>query len=306
MPQGSTEIRHPASEGLHQLPGEQVLARLLDAQAEALGAVRASLADLDRAAEAGAQAIRSGGMMAYAGAGSSGLMALSDALELAGTFGIPPSQTPVLFAGGAGTLLAMTGAVEDDENSAEADVERAGLGAGDLLVAVSASGTTPYVLAAVRAAQARGAKVMGVANVAGSPLLRLAELPVLLDTGPELVAGSTRMGAGTAQKAALNMFSTLVGIRLGHVHDGYMVNVVADNAKLRDRARRMVQAISGRDEDTSARALDRTEGRVKPAVLIALGASEEEAENALRDSEGRLDAAIERCTNQITTTGRAP
>ena len=235
-----TEARHPASPGLHLRGDKAVLADLLAAQTAALAALHPALSAIARLAEAGAEVLGRGGKFGYAGAGSSGLMALADALELPGTFGIAPDRVPVLFAGGTDALLHMTGAVEDDPNLALADLDRAGLNQGDMLVILSASGTTPYALVLAKAAAARGVRVAGIANVPGSPLLGQAEIAVLLDTGPEVVSGSTRMGAGTAQKAALNLMSTLIGIKLGHVHDGYMVNVVADNAKLIDRAARIV------------------------------------------------------------------
>ena len=174
-------------------------------------------------------------------------MALADAMEIAATFGIPASQTPVLFAGGVATLLDHSGATEDEADQAVADLRAAGLAAGDVVICVAASGTTPYTVAVAEAARAAGATVVGIANVAASRLLALADIPVLLDTGPEVVAGSTRLGAATAQKIALNLISTLAGIRLGHVHDGYMVNVVAANAKLRDRAARIVAALAATD-----------------------------------------------------------
>lgn len=294
MAEGSTEARHPGSAGLHAAGGAEVLTRLLDAQAEALQAVRPAIPALERVAGAAADALRAGGKLAYAGAGSSGLMALSDCLELAGTFGLPPDRTPMLFAGGAAALLHMTGAVEDDPALARADFAAAGLGAGDIVLCVSASGSTPYTLEVAALARAAGVTVAGVANVAGSALLGAADLPVLLETGPEIVTGSTRMGAATAQKAALNLLSVLVGIRLGHVHDGYMVNVVADNAKLRDRAARIVAALSGCGIGAACAALDETGGAVKPAVLVARGRSAAEAAGDLTESRGHLAPWLER------------
>jgi N-acetylmuramic acid 6-phosphate etherase len=289
----STESRHPDAQGLQDRPAEAVLARLLAGQRAATGAVEAAIPAIAKAAEAAAEAVAGGGKLAYAGAGSSGLMALADALELHGTFGILVDRTPVLFAGGAAALLAMTGAVEDVAEHGARDVRAAGLGAGDVMIAVSASGTTPYTLAAVEAARARGVKVVGIANVAGSRLLELSYVPVLLDTGAELVAGSTRMGAGTAAKIALNMLSTLMGLKLGHVHDGFMVNVVADNAKLKARAARIVAAISGADAEVSAAALEACGGAVKPAVLVAAGAADRaEAEARLAESNGQLGPAL--------------
>lgn len=289
MAERTTEARHPSSEGLHAVPAAEALARLLGAQERALGSVRAALPALERAgARLVAALSRPGGRMGYAGAGSSGLMALSDCLELAGTFGIAPDRTPMLFAGGAGSLLHMTGAVEDDPASAAADLARSGLRAGDAVICVSASGATKYTLEVARLAAAAGVGVIGIANVADSPLLRMAEVAVLLDTGPEVVAGSTRMGAATAQKVALNMLSVLVGIGLGHVHDGFMVNVVADNAKLRDRAARIVSALSGADSAASHAALAATMGAVKPAVLVARGLRPEAAARELLRTGGHL------------------
>lgn len=287
-----TEARHPASTDLHRVSGGEVLSRLLDAQAAAVTSIRPALPMIEAAADAGAAALRAGGKMAYAGAGSSGLMALADCLELAGTFGIPPRATPMMFAGGTDALLHMTGGVEDDPTLAEADFARADLHKGDVVICLSASGGTPYTLVIARAAQAAGVIVVGIANVPNAPLLSLSDIPILLETGPEVVNGSTRMGAATAQKVALNMMSVLVGIRLGHVHDGYMVNLVADNAKLIDRAARMVAALSGRDMAAARDALSRTGGAVKPAVLIAAGATPEQAAAALQDSEGALGPAL--------------
>ena len=288
MAERSTEARHPGSAGLHTASGAEALTRLLDAQAAALEAVRPAIPALERVAEAAANALRAGGKLAYVGAGSSGLMALSDCLELAGTFGIAPDRTPVLFAGGAAALLHMTGAVEDDPALARADFAAAELRAGDVVLCLSASGSTPYTMEIAALARTAGVTVAGIANVAGSALLRAADLPVLLETGPEIVTGSTRMGAATAQKAALNMLSALVGIRLGHVHDGYMVNVVADNAKLRDRAARIVCALSGADTETARAALETTGGAVKPAVLVARGRTAAEAAEDLTNSRGHL------------------
>lgn len=287
-----TEALHPLSSGLHLAPADLVLARALSAQKAALSAIDPALPDLETAAEAAAEAIRSGGKLAYAGAGSSGLMALADCLELLGTFGIPTDRTPMLFAGGADALLKMTGGVEDDPALAAADFARAGLGKGDALIAVSASGSTPYTLAVCDLAARAGVRIVGIANVPDSPLLQAAEIPVLLDTGPEIVAGSTRLGAATAQKVALNLISVTLGVLLGHVHDGMMVNVIADNAKLRDRAARIVAQVAGVDTGVARVALNRTNGAVKPAVLVARGAAPETALARLVAAKGHLAEAM--------------
>lgn len=289
----ATEHRHPSAGGLHRLTPEDALSHLLEAQLASATCLRVALPALARAAAVAAAALERGGKLAYAGAGSSGLMALADCLELAGTFGIPPARTPILFAGGAAALLHMTGGVEDDPALAAADLQAAGLRAGDAVVCVSASGTTPYTLAVARGAQLLGGQVVGLANVPGSALLSLADVAVVLDTGAEVVSGSTRMAAGTAQKIALNLFSTLVGMTLGHVHDGYMVNVQADNAKLRDRAARMVAAIAQATPEAARAALDQSGGAVKPAVLIAAGAAPQQAAALLDCHAGRLAPALE-------------
>lgn len=293
MAERSTEARHPAAQGLHARPAPAVLEALLAAQVDALAALRPALPMLERAAETAAQVLRAGGKLGYAGAGSSGLMALADCLELAGTFGLPPARTPMLFAGGTAALLHMTGSVEDDPALALADLDRAALGQGDMLLVLSASGSTPYALAVAGAARKRGVVVAGFANVAGARLFDHADIAVLIDTGPEVISGSTRMGAATAQKVALNLLSVLVGIRLGHVHDGYMVNLVADNAKLVDRAARIVAAVAQVPREAAEAALAQTAGAVKPAILVARGHNPESARAALEDSGGHLAALID-------------
>lgn len=288
MDQRRTESRHDHSDGLHARDGMVVLDQILTAQIAALQSLRPAMGQIRAAADAATQALRRGGKMGYAGAGSSGLMALADCLELPGTFGIAPQQVPMMFAGGAEALLHMQGGVEDDPALALADLDRSGLGVGDVVLCLAASGGTPYTLAIARQAQAQGVVVVGFANVDASPLLRLADIPVLLDTGPEIISGSTRMGAGTTQKVALNMLSVLVGIGLGHVHDGYMVNVVADNAKLIDRAARIVEHVAGVTPEAARHALSQSGGAVKPAILIAKGASPAQAARALRESDWHL------------------
>ncbi len=288
MSQSSTESRHPASTGLHALSARNALTALLDAQILAVEALRPALRDLELAADAAAQSLRAGGRVGYAGAGSSGLMALADCLELAGTFGLTRESTPMMFAGGTEALLHLRGSVEDDPELAIADLDASGLMAGDVLLCLSASGSTPYALAIAHEARARQVTVVGLANVAGSPLLKMADIPVLLETGAEVVSGSTRMGAATAQKVALNMLSVLIGTRLGHIHDGYMVNVVADNIKLIDRAARIVAAVGDVGRAAADEALRLTGGQVKTAILVARGMTPEGALAALQKSDGHL------------------
>lgn len=293
MAERRTESRHVLSSGLHAASGSDVLSRILANQHGAVAALAPAFPQIARAAEAGAEALRRGGKMGYAGAGSSGLMALADCLELPGTFGISPDRVPMLFAGGVAALLHMEGGVEDDPDLALADLDRAGLGKGDVVLCLAASGRTPYTLTIAHAAKARGAVVVAISNTAEAELFAKADVSVLLDTGPEIVTGSTRMGAGTAQKIALNMMSVLIGIHLGHVHDGFMVNLIADNMKLLDRAARIVGAVSGADHPTAQAALKQTDGAVKSAILVAKGMSRAEAETALSRTGGHLAPLLE-------------
>jgi N-acetylmuramic acid 6-phosphate etherase len=240
--------------------------------------------------------MRAGRHLHYAGAGSSALMACADGLELHGTYGIDPARIHLLMAGGLPVDARMPGDTEDD---ADAGTQAAtAIGAGDVVIAVTASGATPFAVAVARSAQARGAQVIAIANNAGAAIFAHADVAIALMTPPEVIAGSTRMGAGTAQKTALNMISTLAGIRLGQVHDGMMVGVVADNAKLRLRAAGMVASIADVSDAAARTALDAAGGRVKPAVLIALGLDMDRAQALLNDTGQNLRAALARMTTR--------
>jgi N-acetylmuramic acid 6-phosphate etherase len=278
-----TEQVHRHAAGLDVQPPETVLRLLAEAQAEAASVVASATKSIAKAAARAAQVLAGGGRIAYAAAGSSGLMALADALELPGTFGIARDRIEILLAEGAQNLLDFPAGPEDDETQAARDVAHAGIGKGDCLIALSASGSTPYAVTALKAAQAAGAATIGIANNEGAPLLGLADIAILLPTPPEIIAGSTRMGAATAQKIALNMMSTLMAIHLGHVHDGQMVNLHAGNKKLRSRAARIVAAISGRSDDEAQHYLEAGGGSVKAAVLLAAGAADVGAAQRLLD-----------------------
>jgi N-acetylmuramic acid 6-phosphate etherase len=288
-----TEERHSQAEGLDLRTDSDILALLAGAQAEAAKSVGAAATDIARGAALAAEAIRTGGRLIYAAAGSSGLMALADALELPGTYGIARDQIVVLLAGGQEALVDMRGGPEDDGDAARASVEALSPTPRDCLIAVTASGQTPFPLAAARAARQVGARAIGVANNRGAALFDLVDVGICLETPPEVIAGSTRMGAGTAQKIALNMLSTLMAIRLGHVHDGYMVNLIADNAKLRVRARGIVSSVTGATAEEADAALAASGGAVKSAILIAGGAgSLEAATRLLAMHEGHIRPSL--------------
>ncbi|MCJ8517735.1 N-acetylmuramic acid 6-phosphate etherase [Pseudorhizobium tarimense] len=272
MSRTATEARHGDAEGLDARPSHEILALLAQGQQAASKAVDAAIPAIDDAASLASQALRSGGKLVYVGAGSSGLMAMADALELPGTYGIAKTQITILLAGGVASLSDLAGSPEDDVEQAKRDA--AAITADDCVLCVSASGSTPYVVAVAEAARQRGAKVVALANNPGAKLFASADVSILLQTPPEVIAGSTRMGAGTAQKIAFNMLSTLVGVKLGHVHDGHMVNLHPDNEKLRIRAARMVSEIAGVGVDEASRHLEKASGSVKIAVLLARGAAD--------------------------------
>lgn len=278
---------------IDRLAPDDAVAALVEAQQRAAAAVSAAVTPIRLAAEQVATTIGAGGRVAYCGAGSSGLMALADALELPGTFGIARDRAVTLLAGGLASLSDLAGGYEDDFEAGAGDARAAGIEAGDCLIAVAASGRTPYALGAAEAAGAAGAAVVAITNNAGAPLLAMADIPILLETPPEPLAGSTRLGAGTAQKIALNAISTMAGVLLGHVHDGMMVNLRADNAKLRERAARIVGAIADVDEAEARTALEACGGLVKPAVLVASGAAgRDDAERRLGLAGQNLRAAL--------------
>ena len=293
MPPAKTEERRDNAKGLDVMRPELTLRLLAAGQQEAVRSVEQAIEPISAAARLAADSLASGGRLAYAGAGSSGLMAMADALELPGTYGIAREQIVILIAGGAESLTDLAGGYEDDMELARADVRNAGIGAGDCLISVSASGSTPYAVAAADEAGQRGARVIGMANNAGAPLLLNADVSILLETPPEVVSGSTRMGAGTAQKIAFNMLSTMVGIHLGHVLDGHMVNLRADNIKLRGRAIRIVSDITGIGAAEADRLLGLAAGSVKLAILLASGARDiAHAEDALERADQNLRRAI--------------
>ncbi len=266
-------------------PAEEALAAMLDSQGMALFAVRQAIPALAAAVAAASGRLRQGaGRLVYAGAGASGRLAVQDGVELYPTFGWPHERLATLVAGGDAALTRSVEGAEDDEAAGRAAAEALRLGPTDVLLAVAASGGTRWTCAVQVAARQAGALTVGLANNAGSPLLLGAEHPVLLATGPEFLPGSTRMAAGTAQKVALNLFSTRLMTELGRVYRGLMVNVVASNAKLVARAQRIVAALAGVSEEAAADAYAAAEGDIKLAVLMLDGLERPAA-------QARLDAA---------------
>lgn len=282
----ATEDASPRYTTIETWPTAALMDALLENQLAAAAALRTALPALTAAADAAAHRLRNGGCLAYIGAGTSGRIAAQDGAELPPTFAWPRDRLRIIVAGGPAALIEAAEGAEDDTEAALRDTS--GLGPADVLVALAASGATPYTLAGLTHATAAGTLTIGIANSPGAPLLRAATHPVLLPTGPEPVAGSTRLGAGTAQKMALNLFSTAVMIRLGRVYRGRMVAMMATNAKLRRRAIRMVAELAPCPPDQAVTALHEAGGDLRHALLIARGSTPAEAAAGLAAAGGNL------------------
>jgi N-acetylmuramic acid 6-phosphate etherase len=271
----------------------EILDGMIEGQFAAVSAVREARFQLERAALALGSHLKDEGLLVYVGAGTSGRLAVQDGVELPPTFNWPQDRLLLLIAGGDDALLRSIEGAEDDIERAVRGVRHNAISAKDAVIAVSASGTTPFTLASMREAKARGALTIGVANNRAAPILTEADYPILLDTGAEPIAGSTRMKAGTAQRIALNALSSLLMIRLGRVHEGLMVDVQAVNKKLVRRSEEMLLRLSGRTREEVGQALQTANGNVKLAVLLLRGCNLERASALLAMTDGNLRAALE-------------
>ena len=288
----ATEGASERYRGLDTWAPPAILAALWEAQVAAVAAVGPALPQIEAAVEAALARLRRGGRLVYAGAGTSGRIGVQDGAELPPTFNWPEERRVLLMAGGP---AAFTRAVENAEDDAQAGIDAIGahgVGVDDVVIGIAASGSTPFTQACLVAARGRGALTVAVANSAHGTILVAAECPILVETGGEVIAGSTRLKAGTAQKVVLNLFSSLLMVRLGHVHDGLMVDMVARNEKLRQRAVRMLRSISGASADAAREALVVSDGRVKTAVLVLRGLTAVAAEESLGRHGGSLRAAL--------------
>lgn len=296
-----TEARHEATRDLDVRPPEATLAAIVDGQAAAIEAVREALPALSEAARGLEARIARGGRLIYAGAGTSGRLAVQDAAELPPTFGF--DRTVVLLAGGAEAGSAAREGAEDDRTAAAQDVADAAVGPDDALIGIAASGATPYTREAVLRARERGAFTVAIANNPDAPLLAEADVGILLDTGPEVLTGSTRMAAGTAQKAALNALSTVVLVRSGGAYENLMVGMRPVNEKLRARAARIVTEATGADEATARAALGACGDRIRDAIVVVrTGMAPDQARRRLEAAGERVRTVLE----QAGAPSRAP
>jgi N-acetylmuramic acid 6-phosphate etherase len=288
----ATEDVDPRFVDLDAWPLPLAIEAMWDGQMAAVAAVRTALPSIAAATAAAAERLRGKGRIVYVGAGTSGRVAVQDGTELGPTFNWPAERLLYVMAGGDTALLHSIEGAEDDSADGETRMDKAAIEAADVVIGVSASGTTPFTVAALKRARARGALTIGIAGNASSPLLRASEHALLLETGSEVLAGSTRMKAGTAQKVALNLISTGIMIAHGRIYKGLMVDMQTSNAKLKRRAVNIVARLALCDEAKAAEAMGASGGNIKAAVLVALGRTAHDANAALAKAGGNLRKAI--------------
>ncbi|SFU02582.1 N-acetylmuramic acid 6-phosphate etherase [Pseudovibrio denitrificans] len=289
-----TEQRSSRYAGLETWGTDEVLKALLGGQMQALNAVWAALGELETAVDATAQRLKAGeGRLVYVGAGTSGRLGVLDGIELIPTFGWPEERLIYGLAGGEAGLLRPQEGAEDSVEAGRNFVIEHKVGVQDVVLGLAASGTTPFTRAAIQTARASGALTISLANNPQSPLLADAEHEVLLRTGAEVLAGSTRLSAGTSQKAALNLFSTALMVRLNKVYRGYMVDMQLTNDKLDQRAKDMVVSLTGCSQEKAAASLHESGNQIKLAVLLVLGATKQQATNVLAETQGDLGESLQ-------------
>jgi N-acetylmuramic acid 6-phosphate etherase len=288
-----TEQSNPASASLDALSTEEAL-RIINAEdAKVAGAVAREIPAIARAVDAIVAAIGRGGRLFYIGAGTSGRLGVLDASEIPPTFSAPPSMVQGIVAGGEAALSRATETTEDDPAIGVRDLMGRGFTGSDVLVGIAASGRTPYVLGAVTEARRLGATTVGISCTPDSELARAVDIAISPLVGPEAIAGSTRMKAGTAQKLVLNMLSTETCVRLGYVYGNLMVNVQPKNGKLVDRARRIIVQATGVPYQQAGELLEQAGGSVRTAIVMAkAGLGREQAEQRLAAAGGRVKEAI--------------
>jgi len=288
-----TEQHHLGSQDLDSLPIQQILNILNSADVEVPLAVAREIPRIAAAVEAIAKALERGGHLVYLGAGSSGRLGVLDAAECPPTFNVPPDLVRGIMAGGERALSRSSEISEDDPDAGARDLLASGFASGDVLVGIAASGRTPYVLGAVAQARSLGAITCGISCTPDSELSRAVDYPIEPKPGPEVLAGSTRLRAGTATKLVLNMISTAVMIRLGHVYGSWMVNVQPTNRKLTERARRIIRQATGVSDERAAELLAAAGNSVRTAIIMEkTQASREEAERLLAQAGGRIREAL--------------
>jgi N-acetylmuramic acid 6-phosphate etherase len=288
-----TETPNPRSANIDQLPALDILKVINDEDATIALTVQRVLPVIAQAVDTITQHLRQGGRLFYIGAGTSGRLGVLDAVECVPTFSIDPEKVQGIVAGGNIALTEAVEGAEDDYDAGRETIMEHHITAQDVVVGIAASGRTPYVIGALEAANAAGAATIAITCNEPAPMLAVADIAIPAVVGPEIIAGSTRLKAGTAQKMILNMLSTATMIRLGKVYGNLMVDVKVTNQKLATRARGIVERVAGVSADEAERLLLETHYQVKPAIVMALcQVSAEEAYRRLEDAEGMLRLVI--------------
>ncbi|HKY28367.1 MAG TPA: N-acetylmuramic acid 6-phosphate etherase, partial [Pyrinomonadaceae bacterium] len=288
-----TELENDRSANLSALPVREIVALMNAEDAQVAAAVSAVLPDIERAVTAIVDRLRAGGRLFYIGTGTSGRLGVLDAAECPPTFGVSPELIQGVIAGGYGACYRAVEASEDDPDSAQQDLLGRGFKKEDALVGIAASGRTPYTVGAVSYARKLGALTAAITCVPESPITQAAEVSIVPVVGPEVLAGSTRLKAGTAQKMVLNMISTATLVKLGYVSGNRMSNIRASNTKLRARAIRVIMAETGLDDAEAEKVLDAADGDTKLALVMTRSGSDiESARSALVDAKGVVQEAI--------------
>jgi N-acetylmuramic acid 6-phosphate etherase len=289
-----TEQENPRTAGIGSLPTADIVHLMNEEDARVAAAVEGALPEVTQAVDAIVERLRGGGRLFYVGTGTSGRLGVLDASECPPTFGVAPELVQAVIAGGYDATYRAVEASEDDTAAGAADLEARGVTGRDAVVGIAASGRTPYTVGAIEHARGLGAFTAAVTCVPDSAITRAAEVSIVAVVGPEVIAGSTRLKAGTAQKMVLNMLSTAAMIRLGYVSGNRMTNLQARNTKLRARAVRVLCAESGLDERSASEALDAAGYDLRTAlVMTRTGRTRVEAERALVESNGVIEQAIE-------------
>lgn len=285
----STERRNPRSVDIDLFPTERIL-RIINAEdALVATAVAAVVPDICKAVDLAVDAIRSGGRLIYIGAGTSGRIAALDAAECPPTFSTPPDWVQAVIAGGSKAIVQAVEGAEDDPEKGAADMKARKVSAKDLLIGIAASGKTPYTQGALEYGKAKGAKTVAIVAAPNSPIAKIADVTIETAVGPEIITGSTRMKAGTAQKLVLNMISTVTMIRLGMTYSNWMINVSMTNAKLRERGVNILREVLGVSLNEAQKLSDQSGGTLKVAVVMgAMRCTRKEAERRLEEGKGNL------------------
>lgn len=288
----STELASEQFRDVETWPAKDAVEAMIEGQLAAIQAIGPAAPAIASAASAAAERLKKQGRLVYVGAGTSGRVAAQDGVELYPTYGWPNKRLVYILAGGLKALVESAEGAEDDEEAGRSEIKRLNLTANDVVIGVAASGKTPFTIAALTRARSQGALTIGIVNNVAAPLLNVSDYGIQVETGSEIIAGSTRMKAGTAQKAILNILSTTIMLKLGKVHQGLMVNMVISNKKLRQRGSEIIQMISGASSEAAFAALSEAEDNLPIAVLMGFGLARERATALLNDHNGHLGASI--------------